>query len=77
VGRFGKFLSCSKFPDCKWKNVYNEKIKGVKCPECKGDILVRRTRTGKTFYGCSKWPKCKWASWRKPVPAKKTPETAS
>lgn len=66
LGRFGKFLSCSHFPDCKWKAVYNEKLKGIRCPECRGDILVRRTRKGKTFYGCSKWPKCKWASWRKP-----------
>jgi len=68
LGRFGKFLSCSRFPDCDWKAVYVEKIKGMKCPECKGDIVIRRTKKGKTFYGCSNWPKCKWASWRKPRP---------
>jgi DNA topoisomerase-1 len=67
VGRFGKFLSCSRFPDCDWKAVYVEKVKGVKCPDCKkGDIVVRKTKKGKIFYGCSNWPRCKWASWRKP-----------
>ena len=66
IGRFGKFISCSRFPDCKWKAVYIEKVEGFKCQDCKGDVLVRRTRKGKTFYGCSNWPKCKWASWRKP-----------
>ena len=69
TGRFGKFLSCSRFPDCKWKGDYEEKV--GKCPECGKAILVRRTRKGKTFYGCAGWPKCKWASWRKPVLDKK------
>ncbi|MFC1711762.1 type I DNA topoisomerase [Patescibacteria group bacterium] len=68
VGRFGKFLSCSKFPDCKWKSVYVEKLKGVKCLKCGADIVIRKTRKGKRFFGCSTWPKCKWASWRKPLP---------
>ncbi len=66
VGRFGKFLSCSRFPDCGWKAVYKEVIQGVKCPDCGGEILVRQTKKGKRFYGCSNYPKCKWASWRKP-----------
>ena len=66
VGRFGKFLSCSRFPDCKWKGYYIEKLKGVKCLKCKGDVIIRKTRKGKQFYGCSNWPKCNWASWRKP-----------
>jgi len=66
IGRFGKFLSCSKFPDCKWKAAYIEKVKGVKCEKCGAEVLVRKTRKGKTFYGCSKWPKCKWATWRRP-----------
>jgi DNA topoisomerase-1 len=68
VGRFGKFLSCSRFPDCEWKDTYKEVIKGVKCPECGGKILVRQTRAGKRFFGCEKYPKCKWASWRRPKP---------
>ncbi len=66
IGRFGKFLSCDRFPDCKYTAPFILKIKGVKCPECQGDVVVRRTRKGKQFYGCSNWPKCKWASWKKP-----------
>ena len=66
VGRFGKFISCSLFPECKHTEKYIEKL-GMKCPECKkGDIIVKTTRRGKKFYGCSRYPKCKWASWRKP-----------
>ncbi|PIS09348.1 type I DNA topoisomerase [Candidatus Beckwithbacteria bacterium CG10_big_fil_rev_8_21_14_0_10_34_10] len=72
IGRFGKFLSCSRFPDCKWKDHYLEKIEGVKCPECGKEITIRRTRTGRRFFGCVGWPKCKWASWRKPVKTEKT-----
>jgi len=66
VGRFGKFLSCSRFPDCKYTAPFVSKLEGVKCPECGGDIVVRKTKKGKQFYGCSNWPKCKYASWRKP-----------
>ena len=68
VGRFGKFLSCSRFPDCDLKSTYKEAIKDVKCTDCGHQILIRQTRKGKRFYGCSKWPGCKWASWRKPKP---------
>jgi DNA topoisomerase I len=66
IGRFGKFLSCSHFPECKWKAVFIEKLEGIKCPQCGGDVVIRKTRFGKQFYGCSKYPACKWASWRKP-----------
>lgn len=66
VGRFGKFLSCSRFPDCDYTAPFVSKLEGIKCPECSGDIVVRKTRKGKQFYGCSNWPKCKYASWRKP-----------
>jgi DNA topoisomerase-1 len=68
-GRFGKFLSCSRFPECDWKENYQETI-DAKCPECGSPVVMRRTRKGKFFYGCSTWPKCKWASWRKPTPDK-------
>lgn len=65
VGRFGKFISCSTFPDCKHTEKYLEKI-GVKCPDCKeGDIIVKKSRKGK-FYGCSRYPDCKYASWKLP-----------
>lgn len=66
VGRFGKFLSCSRFPECKYTANFVEKLLGMKCPEDGGDIVIKRTRRGKQFYGCSNYPKCKWASWRKP-----------
>ncbi len=64
TGRFGKFLSCSRFPECDYKAPYVEEIKGFVCPDCGSKIVVRKTRKGKTFYGCSKWPKCKWAGWK-------------
>ena len=66
VGRFGKFISCSLFPDCKHTEKYIEKLK-MKCLKCKkGDVIVKTTRRGKKFYGCSRYPDCQWASWRKP-----------
>lgn len=66
VGRFGKFVSCSNFPDCKHTEKYLEKI-GMKCPDCKeGDVIVKKARKG-SFYGCSRYPDCKFASWKKPV----------
>ncbi len=71
MGKFGKFLACTGFPDCK----YTEQIivkTGLKCPDCKvGDIIERKTHRGKTFWGCSEYPKCKWASWENPTQDKK------
>ncbi|OGM26909.1 DNA topoisomerase I [Candidatus Woesebacteria bacterium RIFCSPLOWO2_01_FULL_39_23] len=66
TGRFGKFISCSRFPDCKYTEKYMEKI-DMKCPECKiGDVIIKKTRKGRVFYGCSRYPDCKFASWQKP-----------
>ncbi|MBI2599499.1 type I DNA topoisomerase [Candidatus Daviesbacteria bacterium] len=65
IGRFGKFLACSGFPECKHTESLEEKV-NAKCPEDSGDIVVRKTRRGKTFYGCKNWPGCKFASWTKP-----------
>jgi len=66
IGRFGKFISCSKFPDCKHTEKYVEKV-GVKCPKCdKGDVIVKKTGKGRRFFGCSRYPKCDFASWRNP-----------
>jgi len=66
VGRFGKFVSCSKFPDCKHTDKYEERI-GMKCPDCKkGHVIVKLTRRRRKFFGCSTYPKCKFASWKKP-----------
>lgn len=65
LGRFGKFVSCSNFPDCKYTSRYEEDA-GFKCPECGAAGVVRKTKTGRKFYGCSKYPECKWAGWKKP-----------
>ncbi|MBU3957029.1 type I DNA topoisomerase [Patescibacteria group bacterium] len=66
IGKFGKFLSCSRFPECDYTAPHVAKLKGVKCPECGGDVVIKKTRKGKQFYGCSNYPDCNWASWRKP-----------
>jgi DNA topoisomerase-1 len=66
MGRFGKFLACSRYPECDFKESYVEKI-NVACPKCHdGQVIVKRTKSRKTFYGCSNWPKCDFASWTKP-----------
>lgn len=68
-GRFGKFKSCSRFPDCKFTENIVETLDGQKCPLCKeGEIIVRNSRFGKVFYGCQRYPECDWASWKKPEP---------
>jgi len=71
IGKYGKFLACSRFPKCKWTDEYVEKP-GFKCPECGADAIIRQTKRGKRFYGCSAYPKCKWASWHKPKDVKES-----
>lgn len=66
TGRFGKFLSCEKFPECKYTANFKQIVEGFQCPDCQSSIVIRRTRRGKQFYGCANYPKCKWASWNKP-----------
>ena len=69
TGKFGKFKSCSRFPECKYTQNMQEIVEGVKCPLCqKGDVVLKPSRWGKNFYGCSNYPECKWASWSKPEP---------
>ncbi len=69
TGRYGKFKSCSRFPDCKFTENIVATIEGVKCPLCgDGGVIVKNTRWGKQFYGCSTYPKCGWASWQEPKP---------
>ena len=65
IGKFGKFFACSGFPDCKHTESMEEKVNAI-CPQDAGEIVVRKTRRGKTFYGCKNWPVCKFASWTKP-----------
>jgi len=64
VGRFGKFVSCSRFPECKYTAPLKENA-GFKCPLCGNEGVIKRTKSGKKFFGCSDYPKCKWASWKK------------
>src|SRR3989344_2044544 len=64
TGRFGKFLSCSRFPECKYTATYKQIVEGKLCPDCGGQVVVKRSRRGKQFYGCANYPTCKWASWK-------------
>ena len=65
-GRFGKFIACSNYPECKFTKAIGL---GIACPEeaCEGEIAARRSKKGRTFYGCTKYPDCKFTSWDKPV----------
>ncbi|WP_422445855.1 type I DNA topoisomerase [Thermoanaerobacterium sp. DL9XJH110] len=64
-GRYGKFLACPGFPECRNTKPLVEEA-GVKCPLCGGTIVVRKSKRGRTFYGCSNYPGCKFVSWDKP-----------
>ncbi|HLS20425.1 MAG TPA: type I DNA topoisomerase [Bacillota bacterium] len=67
MGRYGKFLACSNFPDCRNTKPILKKV-GVKCPKCKdGNIVERRSRRGRFFYGCDNYPNCDFVSWDRPV----------
>ncbi len=66
VGRYGKFIACPGWPECKNIIPYTEKV-GVSCPDCGSDIIIRRTKKGKIFYGCSSFPKCNFMSWNEPT----------
>jgi DNA topoisomerase-1 len=65
-GRYGKFISCSNFPTCRYTEPWLEKI-GVKCPKDGGELVQRKTRKGRTFYGCANYPACDFTSWKKPL----------
>ncbi len=64
-GKYGKFLSCSRFPACKGVKRITT---GVKCPKCKqGEIRERKSKKGRVFYGCARYPQCDFVSWDKPL----------
>ncbi|MDF1498923.1 MAG: type I DNA topoisomerase [Anaerolineales bacterium] len=67
-GRFGRFIGCSNFPECRHTEPWLEHI-GVTCPLDGGEIVRRRTRRGRVFYGCSNYPECEFTSWKEPLPA--------
>jgi len=63
-GRFGRFLACSRYPECKTTKPLPS---GIKCPLDSGDLIERRTKKGRTFWSCGNYPKCKFATWYRPV----------
>lgn len=65
-GRFGKFISCSGFPECRYTEPWLLKI-GVSCPTDGGELVERKTRKGRTFFGCINYPNCEFTSWKKPL----------
>ena len=73
VSKFGKFLACPGYPEC--KNTMAIRVTtGAKCPKCGGEILEKQSKRGRTYYGCEKWPKCDFMVWDKPLADEKCPE---
>jgi DNA topoisomerase-1 len=66
-GRFGKFIACSGYPECKTTKPFLVKV-GVKCPECGGELVVKKSKKKRTFYGCSNYPKCNFIVNTRPLP---------
>ncbi|WP_342509442.1 type I DNA topoisomerase [Sporosarcina sp. FSL K6-2383] len=67
LGRYGKFMACSGFPDCRNTKAIIKPI-GVTCPTCKeGQVVERKSKTKRIFYGCDRYPECEYVSWDKPV----------
>ena len=65
-GRYGKFLACPGFPDCKNTKPYLEKT-GIPCPKCGKEVILRKTKKGRKYYGCEANPDCDFMSWNKPT----------
>ncbi|MDR2295919.1 MAG: type I DNA topoisomerase [Clostridiales Family XIII bacterium] len=74
-GRFGEFLACAGYPECKNTKPIVNKI-DVKCPQCGRDIVARKSKKGRIFYGCSGYPECNRIFWNKPV-ERKCPQCGS
>lgn len=67
LGRFGKFMACSAFPECRNSKPLLTRI-GVECPTChQGEVVERRSKKGRKFYGCERYPECDFVSWNKPI----------
>ena len=67
-GRYGRFIGCSNYPECKFRRRLLKKVGGT-CPDCEeGDIVERRSRRGRVFYGCSRYPDCEYTTWTRPRP---------
>ncbi|GAA0445259.1 type I DNA topoisomerase [Lentibacillus halophilus] len=67
MGRYGKFMACSNFPDCRNTKPILKKI-GVTCPRCQqGDVVERTSKKNRKFFGCDRYPECEFISWDKPI----------
>ena len=66
MSRYGKFLACPNFPNCRHTLALPKNI-GVPCPKCGGELLERVSRKGRKFYGCERYPECDFVSWDRPV----------
>lgn len=75
MGRYGKFLACPGFPACRFTKPLLEST-GVDCPECDGELVVRRSKKGRKFYGCSNYPNCEFITWNEPT-EKRCPDCGS
>ncbi|WP_413301316.1 type I DNA topoisomerase [Bacillus sp. 1P10SD] len=68
MGRYGKFMACSNFPDCRNTKPIVKEI-GMNCPSCKeGQVVERKSKKKRIFYGCTRYPECEFISWDKPLP---------
>jgi len=67
TGRFGKFLACTGYPDCKYTKSFQKKT-GATCPQCGGELIERRSKKDRTFFGCSNYPSCNFAVFSRPLP---------
>jgi DNA topoisomerase-1 len=67
TGRYGRFLACSGYPECKYTRSFQVKI-GVSCPQCGSELVKRVNKKKRTFYGCSNYPNCQFATNFKPLP---------
>lgn len=65
MGRYGKFIACPGYPECKNVKNFVESI-GVACPKCGGDVIIKKSRRGRVFYGCNNYPECDFVSWTEP-----------
>ena len=73
LSKFGRFLACPGYPEC--KNTKTIRVgTGVECPKCGGEILIKQSKRGRTYFGCEHWPKCDFMAWDTPVKGEKCPE---
>jgi DNA topoisomerase-1 len=68
-GRFGPFIACSNYPECKYIKKKEAREIGLLCPDCgQGQVVERKGRWGRSFYGCRRYPECKFTAYHRPIP---------